>query len=142
MRSFGDQEDERPTVTPSERIARKTLALMPPPEPANEAQGDVVLTVTVIILIVKLCMLAWQCWEDGGKAKSICMRPNPIQRWYLRRIVKKALKAHGLADQTGKVTAALLRIAAACTVEDVEAVFKEAQADPEIWSTARSLGLI
>lgn len=129
-------------MTAAETLAQRTIDLMPMVEHVSGDYQDVILTITIVMLIVKLVVIAYECWKNHHAPESIVWKPNFIQRLYLRRVIRRVLKEHGMADRTGDVMTALLAAAKASTVEDIQQIFEEARKDPTLWGSARSLGLV
>jgi hypothetical protein len=132
---------ESPDPSAVEAAAQRTLDLMPKPDP-SKPPGDLILTITIVMLIIKLVVVAYTCWKDHHKTASIVYEPNLLQRFYLRRVVKKVLAEHGQLDKLNDVMTALLQMAKASTPEDIEKIFAEARSDPAIWTTAAQLNLL
>lgn len=130
-----------PDPSAVQAAAQRTLDLMPKPKPGDPS-GDVILTIVVVMTIIKLLVIAYNCWKDHHKTVSIVYNPSLIQRLYLRRVVRRVLKEHGQLGKLDDVMTALLKMAKASTQEDIQAIFDEARSDPAIWTTATQLGLL
>lgn len=134
-------ESPESTASAVEAAAKRTLALMPQSKP-GEPSGDVILTVTIVALVIKLVVVAYNFWKDKHKTADIVWNPNLLQRFYLRRVVRKVLAKHGQLDKLNDVMTALLQMAKASTLEDIQAIFDEARSDPKIWVAATEFGLL
>lgn len=142
---FDDQKKAEPrmsnALSPIEAAAQRTLDLMPKPDPDGPPQ-DVILAIAIVMAIIKLIVIVYTCWKSREHTASIVYDPTWLQRLYLRRVVRRVLKEHGRLDKLDDVTAAILAMAKASSLEDIEAIFAEARSDPKIWVAASELGLL
>jgi hypothetical protein len=84
-------------------------------------------TISVIVQVLsELVKLYMQCRKTPAEATVSMRDPGLIERWRLRRVIKKHLdddEVHGVMGS--KLFSAVLRSAAAVSADDVAAMYKE-----------------
>lgn len=129
-------------MTTIETLAQKTLGTIKAEPSENEPVGDVILTVTIIAVVIKLLIAAYDCWKAiPAKSLASCNKPNVFQRYRLRRIVRKVLDAEGVGSQMEPTCAALLKTGQAVKLDELMAAIIETQADKTLPATAARYGL-
>lgn len=126
-----------------EELARRTLVEIQPPTKAGEPVGDVVVTLAIVEICLKVLLYIYDCWKAANpdSLKKI-NKPGFVQRFYLRRVVRKVLTANGAASQVDATVAALLSIGKGVTSSDLAAALTETAADPGIAVVAAKYELL
>lgn len=127
-------------MTTTEAIAHRTLGNMPPPKDGKPE--SVILTILVVIAVVKLAISLYDCWE-GNLAVSLghCRNPGILQRWRLKRVVKKVLVAEGRRDQVNPMFQALLETGKTITAHELGEAIRETHMDQNVDRDAKRYGL-
>ncbi|MDR3582616.1 MAG: hypothetical protein P4L67_05055 [Candidatus Pacebacteria bacterium] len=128
-------------MTQIDRLAERTIANMPTiSRDAQSKPGSVVVTVAIIVAILKIAILLFECWKSST-ALDKCRNPNFIQRFMLRRIVKKVLKAEDCGDQVEETYQSILALGRAMTLEELQQAVCEVAADSGVHEMAGRYGL-
>jgi hypothetical protein len=129
-------------VTAIEQLAEQTLKNVQGEPNKGEPKGDVILTVTIIAAVIKLLILAYDCWKASpGSSLKKCQNPNWLQRFRMRRVVRTVLNVEGVSEKMEEACAALLKTGKSITQDQLMAAVIESQNDRTLPDLAAKYGV-